>query len=60
MTEKMNIAPQSALPAAELELMNRYWQAANYLPVGQIYLLIMHRCANLCDLRTSNRGCSAI
>ncbi|WP_081709899.1 phosphoketolase family protein [Arthrobacter sp. 35W] len=26
------------LPTAELELMNRYWQAANYLTVAQIYL----------------------
>jgi xylulose-5-phosphate/fructose-6-phosphate phosphoketolase len=28
-----------ALPAAELELLDRYWRAANYLSVGQIYLL---------------------
>nr|WP_261553845.1 hypothetical protein [Frankia tisae] len=27
------------LSAAELELLNAYWRAANYLSVGQIYLL---------------------
>jgi xylulose-5-phosphate/fructose-6-phosphate phosphoketolase len=30
---------EGALPEAELELMDRYWRAANYLSVGQIYLL---------------------
>jgi len=28
-----------AVPASELELLDRYWRAANYLSVGQIYLL---------------------
>src|SRR4029077_10071730 len=28
-----------ALTAAELELIDAYWRAANYLSVGQIYLL---------------------
>jgi xylulose-5-phosphate/fructose-6-phosphate phosphoketolase len=28
-----------ALPADELELLDRYWRAANFLSVGQIYLL---------------------
>jgi len=28
----------STLDAAELDLLDRYWQAANYLTVGQIYL----------------------
>ena len=32
-------APQDgSLPAEELELLHRYWQAANYLTIGQIYL----------------------
>ncbi|HTU79533.1 MAG TPA: phosphoketolase family protein [Solirubrobacteraceae bacterium] len=31
--------PAGPLPAAELELLNAYWRAANYLSVGQIYLL---------------------
>ena len=26
-------------PADQLELLDRYWRAANYLSVGQIYLL---------------------
>ena len=28
-----------ALSDRELDLINRYWHAANYLSVGQIYLL---------------------
>ncbi len=32
-------ADESALPQAELELIDAYWHAANYLSVGQIYLL---------------------
>src|SRR5262245_30079235 len=39
MTERIKIARQNAPSAAELELIDRYWQAANYLSVGQIYLL---------------------
>jgi xylulose-5-phosphate/fructose-6-phosphate phosphoketolase len=31
--------PPSADPDAELELVDRWWRAANYLAVGQIYLL---------------------
>ncbi|HEY1280778.1 MAG TPA: phosphoketolase family protein, partial [Acidimicrobiales bacterium] len=31
--------PPSAVPDAELELVDRWWRAANYLAVGQIYLL---------------------
>jgi xylulose-5-phosphate/fructose-6-phosphate phosphoketolase len=27
------------MPATELDAINRYWQAANYLTIGQIYLL---------------------
>ena len=27
------------LPDDEVELLDRYWRAANYLTVGQIYLL---------------------
>lgn len=34
------MSPSTALPTAdELERMDRYWRAANYLSVGQIYLL---------------------
>lgn len=31
--------PAAVLDGAELALIDRYWQAANYLSVGQIYLL---------------------
>jgi xylulose-5-phosphate/fructose-6-phosphate phosphoketolase len=31
--------PAMPLSAAELDLLDRYWRAANYLSVGQIYLL---------------------
>lgn len=31
--------PRTQLSQAEVELMDRYWRAANYLSVGQIYLL---------------------
>jgi xylulose-5-phosphate/fructose-6-phosphate phosphoketolase len=31
--------PNTPLPAAELDLLHAYWRAANYLSVGQIYLL---------------------
>jgi xylulose-5-phosphate/fructose-6-phosphate phosphoketolase len=31
--------PETALTPDELNLLNRYWRAANYLSVGQIYLL---------------------
>ncbi|KQQ27225.1 phosphoketolase [Methylobacterium sp. Leaf123] len=40
MTESTNPQGQSAaLDGEELVLIDRYWQAANYLSVGQIYLL---------------------
>ncbi|MBB6303722.1 hypothetical protein, partial [Rhizobium leucaenae] len=29
----------TVLDTAELDLIDRYWRAANYLSVGQIYLL---------------------
>ena len=37
-TKQRRAAP-SALPAEELRKINAYWRAANYLSVGQIYLL---------------------
>jgi len=36
---KPGSSPHHRLEAGELELMDRYWRAANYLSVGQIYLL---------------------
>src|SRR5438874_899725 len=35
----VQVAPQGPLSADELEKINAYWRAANYLSVGQIYLL---------------------
>src|SRR3954471_974651 len=32
-------SPQQTIPADDLDLLDRYWRAANYLSVGQIYLL---------------------
>lgn len=32
-------SPARSLTSPELDLIDRYWQAANYLSVGQIYLL---------------------
>lgn len=32
-------SPQRSPDARELDLIDRYWRAANYLSVGQIYLL---------------------
>ena len=37
--KKTGPSKQSALPKEELQRMNAYWRAANYLSVGQIYLL---------------------
>jgi xylulose-5-phosphate/fructose-6-phosphate phosphoketolase len=35
----MKKSTRNRLPASQLEKMNAYWRAANYLSVGQIYLL---------------------
>ena len=32
-------SPSSPLDAEQLELIDAYWRAANYLSVGQIYLM---------------------
>ncbi|MGI4791139.1 MAG: phosphoketolase family protein [Janthinobacterium lividum] len=40
MTDTANtLIPQDTLSADELQKMNAYWRAANYLSVGQIYLM---------------------
>ncbi|CAN5898607.1 hypothetical protein BH20ACT6_BH20ACT6_07430 [soil metagenome] len=56
-------APAAAYPAqpldpAELELIDTYWRAANYLSVGRIYLLDNRCCASRCSPSTSSRACS--
>ena len=39
MTETQTVAPTGPLTPDELERLNAWWRAANYLSVGQIYLL---------------------
>ena len=48
------------LAAPELSLLHAWWRAANYLSVGQIYLLEIRCCASRSNSRTSSHGCSAI
>ena len=48
------------LPAEELRKIDAYWRAANYLSVGQIYLLRQPAAARAADAAsTSSRACSA-
>src|SRR5437762_9275370 len=37
--KNMTNQQQSAVASSDLDLLDRYWRAANYLSVGQIYLL---------------------
>ena len=48
------------LSPAELDLMDAWWRAANYLSVGQIYLLDNPLLERPLERATSSRGCSAI
>ena len=43
-----------------LERMQRYWEAANYLTIGQIYLQANPLLREPLRRSTSSRGCSAI
>ena len=43
-----------------LDLMHRYWNAANYLTVGQIYLQENPLLRSLCVLNRSNHACLGI
>ena len=54
-------APTATQPLApdELELLNAYWRAANYLAVGQIYCSTTRSSASRCSRSTSSRGCAA-
>ena len=38
-SEHRSLVPQAALSDAEAQLIDRFWRAANYVSVGQIYLL---------------------
>ena len=47
------------LSGDELRLLDAYWRAANYLSVGQIYLLGNPLLREPLEPSTSSRGCSA-
>jgi len=60
LTESTDVSP-APLSADELRKLDAYWHAANYLSVGQIYLLdnpLLRE--SLCAWSTSSRGCWAI
>ena len=62
MTATDALSPTAAGPlsADELHLLDAYWRAANYLSVGQIYLLdnpLLRDAARAAS--TSSRACSA-
>ena len=62
MSEDRKAGPATGpLSPRELELTHAWWRAANYLSVGQIYLLDNPLLARAADARrTSSRACSAI
>ncbi len=49
--------PNGPLSAQELEALHAYWRAANYLSVGQIYLLANPLLREPLGSRTSSRAC---
>ena len=49
----------TGLTAEELRLIDAYWRAANYLSVGQIYLLDNPLLREPLSRSTSSRACSA-
>ena len=49
---------ETTLNAEELRLIDAYWRAANYLSVGQIYLLDNPLLREPLEARTSSRDCS--
>ena len=46
------------LAVSELDALDAWWRAANYLSVGQIYLLSNPLLTEPLGRRTSSRGCS--
>ncbi len=50
--------PDKPLPE-QFDRMNAWWRAANYLSVGQVYLLANPLLREPLTLDTSSRGCSA-
>ena len=55
----MTTTQAGALTDAEARTLDSYWRAANYLAVGQIYLLDNQLLTSRCGPSTSSRGCSA-
>ena len=51
--------PEGPLSAEDLARVDAWWRAANYLSVGQIYLMDNPLLREPLDPRTSSRGCSA-
>jgi len=51
------VSPAGPLSGDESDLIDAWWQAANYLSVGQIYLLANPCCASRCGPSTSSLGC---
>ena len=57
--EGSKAAAAGPLSAEELRKMHAYWRAANYLSVGQIYLMDNPLPRSRCGSSTSSRGCWA-
>ena len=51
-------AAEPTYPTTDLDLDLRWWAAANYLTIGQIYLRTTRSCATRWCSTTSSRGCS--
>ena len=47
------------LSSEDLDRIHARWRAANYLSVGQIYLLATRCCADPLNATTSSHACSA-
>ena len=56
----MPTSNEEAATTSNLELLDRYWRAANYLSVGQIYLLDNPLLREPLRPSTSSHGCSVI
>ena len=51
--------PAAPLTDTDVRLVDAYWRAANYLSVGQVYLLDEPTTARAAEPSTSSRGCLA-
>ena len=55
----VTVTETSPLSKTDLERIDAYWRAANYLSVGQIYLMDNPLLASRCGRSTSSRACWA-